>query len=237
MVNERSAVYLGLSLFFGLALLGMQLADAALDYRQLERRVTVKGLAEQEVMADVVIWPIQFSAADDDLGQLYQTLEQQAEQISAFLLLNGISETEISKAPPAITDRSAQQYGSREPNQLRFAALQTVTVYSNQIESVRAVMNKLAELGKQGIVFTGGDYQAQTEYLFTGLNSLKPTMVEEATRNARDVAERFAKDSASRLGKIRCATQGQFSISSRDNNNPHIKKVRVVSTVEYYLSD
>jgi hypothetical protein len=86
-------------------------------------------------------------------------------------------------------------------------------------------------------VLTGGDYQSQTEYIFTRLNEVKPEMIEEATRNAREVAQKFAADSQSRLGKIRRASQGQFSISERDRNNPHIKQVRVVSTVEYYLSD
>ena len=98
-------------------------------------------------------------------------------------------------------------------------------------------MGQLSELGKQGIVLTGNNYAAQPEYLFTRLNSIKPQMIEEATRKAREVAEKFAQDSDSTLGKIRKARQGQFSISSRDNNNPQIKKVRVVSTIEYYLSD
>ena len=98
-------------------------------------------------------------------------------------------------------------------------------------------MNSLSKLGKKGIVFTGSNYQNQTEYIFTRLNEVKPEMIEEATRKAREVAEKFAADSQSRLGKIKKAYQGQFSISPRDKNNPHIKKVRVVSTVEYYLSD
>ena len=102
---------------------------------------------------------------------------------------------------------------------------------------MRSVMSSLSELGKQGIVFTGGNYQSQTEYIFTRLNDVKPEMIEEATRKAREVAEKFASDSQSRLGKIKRASQGRFSISARDKNNPHIKKVRVVSTVEYYLSD
>ena len=93
------------------------------------------------------------------------------------------------------------------------------------------------ELGKSGIVFLGNDYGAATEYIFTGLNELKPAMVEEATQNAREGALKFAKDSDSRLGKIKTARQGKFSITSRDKNNPHLKKVRVVSTIEYYLSD
>ena len=115
--------------------------------------------------------------------------------------------------------------------------MQTVTVYSGRVESVRQAMNALLDLGKQGIVFTGDNYGGQTEYLFNRLNEIKPAMIEEATRNAREVAEKFAADSASQLGKIRRASQGQFSITPRDRNNPHIKRVRVVSTVEYYLSD
>jgi hypothetical protein len=98
-------------------------------------------------------------------------------------------------------------------------------------------MTRLSELGKQGIVLSGGDYQSQPEYLFTRLNEVKPEMIEEATRQAREVAQKFAADSQSTLGRIRHASQGQFSIADRDRNNPHIKKVRVVSTVEYYLSD
>ena len=136
-----------------------------------------------------------------------------------------------------ITDRSAQQYGGDNRAEFRYVASRMVTVYSENIEGVRAVMNELPELGKRGIVLTGGDYQSQTEYIFTRLNEVKPEMIEEATRNAREVAQKFAADSQSRLGKIRRASQGQFSISERDRNNPHIKQVRVVSTVEYYLSD
>jgi hypothetical protein len=112
-----------------------------------------------------------------------------------------------------------------------------VTVYSNDIEAVRRAMTKVAELGREGVAVGGQDYESRTQFLFTGLNELKPGMIEEATRNAREVAEKFARDSDSRLGKIKTATQGQFSINDRDSNTPHIKKVRVVSTLTYYLDD
>jgi len=112
-----------------------------------------------------------------------------------------------------------------------------VTVYTGKPDAVRVAMNKLVELGKQGIVFSGGGYQGGTQYLYTKLNELKPEMIEEATRKAREVAEKFARDSDSRLGKIKSAQQGQFTIEDRDSSTPYIKKVRVVSTVEYYLSD
>ena len=98
-------------------------------------------------------------------------------------------------------------------------------------------MNKLAELGKQGVALTGNEYQVRTEYLYNSLNDIKPEMIEESTKEARKVAQKFAEDSDSKLGKIKTAYQGQFSISPRDNNNPHIKNIRVVSTVVYYLSD
>ena len=141
-----------------------------------------------------------------------------------------------ARSRPAITDCSAEQYGG-ERGELRYAGQQTVTVYSKDIAGVRQTMDRLSQLGKQGIALSGGEYQGQPEYLFTRLNEVKPDMIEEATRNAREVAGKFAADSQSALGKIRSASQGQFSIEPRDANNPHIKKVRVVSTVEYYLSD
>jgi hypothetical protein len=98
-------------------------------------------------------------------------------------------------------------------------------------------MIRQSDLLKQGIAITGGDYRFSTQFLFTGLNDIKPQMIEEATKNARASAEKFAADSDSELGKIRTANQGQFTISDRDANTPYIKSVRVVTTVDYYLKD
>ncbi|AFJ02249.1 protein of unknown function DUF541 [Methylophaga frappieri] len=220
----------------GLALLGSLLGTALLDMKQLERSVTVKGLSEHEYEADIVIWPIQFTEADNDLNRLYQRMESGTRKVRDFLTDKAIADSEITINAPAITDKSAQQYGGARPD-FRYTASQTVTVYSENIAAVRQAMSDMAELGKQGLVLTGNNYMAQSEYLFTRLNEIKPQMIEEATRNAREVAEKFAEDSNSNLGKIKQASQGQFSIYARDNNNPHIKKVRVVSTIEYYLSD
>jgi hypothetical protein len=234
---KNDAFILGLLIAIGLAALGFLLGKAALDYRELERTVTVKGLSEREYPADIVIWPIQFTAAGNELAELYGEIEKSNEQIRGYLTLQGIEPDEITFSSPAITDKSAQSYGNSRPPEFRYTSTQTVTVYSKNIDRVRNAMKGLAELGKQGIVFSGGNYESRTEYLFTRLNDIKPAMIEEATTKAREVAQKFAEDSGSRLGKIRRASQGQFSISDRDRNNPHIKKVRVVSTVEYYLSD
>lgn len=236
-VSTWNGIFLGVFVCIGLSVLGYLLANAAIEYKLYERTVTVKGLSEREYSSDIVIWPIQFNVASNDLGGLYSTIDSQAKEIKTFLEANGIKPEEISMDLPAITDKSAQQYISGNRPEFRYTATQTVTVYSRQIDEARAVMTRLSTLGKQGIVFSGNNYGSQTEYLFTRLNEVKPEMIEEATRKAREVAEKFAADSDSSLGKIKRASQGQFSISSRDKNNPHIKRVRVVSTVEYYLSD
>ena len=234
--NKFNASIIGICLFLGLSSLGYQLGSSAIKFKEYERSVTVKGLSEKEYEADIVIWPIQFTQASNQLGDLYLSIEDNTKKISSFLIHNGINKEDISITIPSITDKSAQQYGNQKA-EFRYTALQNVTVYSKDIKSVRKVMSLLSELGKQGIVFTAGNYRSQTEYLFTRLNTIKPEMIEEATRKAREVAEKFASDSKSTLGKIKKASQGQFSISARDKNNPHIKKIRVVSTIAYYLSD
>ena len=235
--NTLGAFLLGASIFLGLGALGYLLAGAAIQYKEYERSVTVKGLSERELPADIVIWPIVFTEASNELGGLYASIEASTKKIKDFLVAKGIDANEISASTPAITDKFAQQYADATKAEFRYTAIQTVTVYSPKVDLVRKVMTELAELGKQGIAFTGDDYQNQNEYIFTGLNKIKPEMIQEATTKAREVAVKFAEDSNSKLGKIKQATQGQFEINPRDKNNPHIKKIRVVSTVEYYLSD
>lgn len=235
--NKLSALVLGVSIFLGFASLGYFLGNAAIEFKEYDRTVTVKGLSEREYEADVVIWPIQFTEAGNNLEELYESIERSTDKIQAFLKENAVRHDEITFTTPSITDKSAQQYGNQAKAEFRYTAIQTVTVYSKNISSIRNVMSSLSELGKEGIVFTGGNYQSQTEYLFIRLNEVKPEMIEEATRKAREVAEKFASDSKSTLGRIKTASQGQFSINARDKNNPHIKKIRVVSTVAYYLSD
>ncbi|MGD2098411.1 MAG: SIMPL domain-containing protein [Desulfobacterales bacterium] len=235
--NRVSALVLGVFIFLGLTGLGYLLGKSAIQFKEYERSVTVKGLSAREYEADIVIWPVQFTQAGNDLADLYTTIEANTLKIKNFLQKSGISSDDISMASPAITDKSAQQYSANVRPEFRYTATQTVTVYSKRIGTVRGIMSSLSDLGKEGIVFSGGNYRSEPEYLFTRLNEVKPQMVEEATRKAREVAQKFAEDSRSTLGKIKRASQGQFSIKNRDNNNPHIKKIRVVSTVEYYLSD
>jgi uncharacterized protein len=230
-------IIIGISIIIGLLILGFFLNSSVKTFKDYERTVTVRGLAEQEHLADVVIWPIQFTLASSDQEEIYRQLEDNTQKVISFLTGRGISEDEITVDVPMVTDRSAQRWSGDISGQFRYVASQAVTVYSNRVEEVRAVMRDVGELGKQGVIISGEDYQFRTEYLFTRLNDIKPEMIEAATMEARKVAQKFAEDSDSRLGKIKTASQGQFSITDRDRNNPHIKNVRVVSTIVYYLAD
>ena len=199
------ALVLGALLCIGLIVLGIFVAQGAVRLRALDRAVTVKGLSEREVPAGVAIWPIKFTETGNDLGALYATIQRKNEQVFTFLEERGFAEEEITVSVPSINDRQAQGYGPSQPAEFRYYGNSIITVYSTNVVAVREAMSDVAELGKQGIAITGQEYDARTEFLFTGLNDLKPAMIEEATRNAREVAEKFAADSQSRLGKIKTA--------------------------------
>jgi len=235
--NVHSALLLGVFIGIGLAALGYLIAGGIVKLKALERTIEVKGLSEREVPADTAIWPIKFNEADNDLNKLFSTIQRKNSIIVEFLKRNGFQDKELSTSAPAILDRQSQEYEGSDKGKFRYAGSSTITVFTENVDSIRKTMEKLVELGKQGIAISGENYQSKTVFVFTKLNDIKPAMIEEATKNARAVAEKFAQDSKSRLGKIRRASQGQFSIEDRDSSTPFIKKVRVVSTIEYYLSD
>jgi uncharacterized protein len=234
---SRSLVVVGASLLLGFIALGWLVGHAAVKVKRLERTVVVKGLSEREVPANVAIWPLTFQEANNDLNSLFSSMQRKNGVITEFLVGHGIARDAISVAAPAVNDLHAQSWGDKSNILYRYTATSTVTVYSSDVEAVRKAMKDVISLGKQGVALSGEGYQGQMQFEFTGLSELKPAMIEEATKNARAVAEKFAADSESRLGKIRSAQQGQFSIENRDSTTPHIKKVRVVSTIEYYLAD
>jgi hypothetical protein len=232
-----SSLVLGLSIAAGLGLLGHLVGDAALRVKGLERTVVVKGLSEREVPADTAIWPIRFQDAAGDLSALFDSVQGKNRKVRDFLAGHGLKDAEVTTNPPAVTDLHAQNYGDRSAAPFRFTASSVTTVYSTNVAAVRAAMADAIALGRQGVAITGEDYEQRTQFLFTKLNDLKPGMIAEATQNARAVAGKFAEDSGSSLGAIKTAAQGQFTIEDRDSTTPYIKRVRVVSTVEYFLAD
>ena len=202
-----------------------------------ERVVTVKGLSEREVPADKVVWPLIYKELGNEPAEIYQRIEKKNATVIDFLKKHGLSDEEIMQNPPQVKDRFADSW-SHENIVDRYVASSVIIVSSTHVDLVRTIMQKQAELMKMGIALITAEYGSnRVKYEFAGLNDIKPEMVEESTKNARATAEKFAKDSDSELGKIRRATQGQFSISNRDNNTPYIKNVRVVSTIEYYIKD
>jgi len=235
-MNTLPALLLALAIAFGTSAAGWFIGKGFTDARALERTVSVKGLSERDVPADVAIWPLELAVADNDLSTLVATVARQRGMVVEFLKARGFEDAEINVGAPAITDKQAQSYGNDQAR-FRYLGQQVITVYSKKIDAVRSATSELLELGEAGVVFSQENSARRTQYLFQGLNAIKPEMIEEATRNARAVAEKFAADSESRLGKIRSASQGQFTIEDRDSNNPHVKRVRVVSTLEYYLAD
>jgi len=219
----------------GLVLMGLAIRSGIVTFKDRDRAVTVKGLSEQEVKANKVTWPLVYKELGNDPAEMYNLLEQKNQKVVNFLKSGGLTEEEISVNPPTITDRQADNYGN-EIMTYRYKATSVITVTSTNVDKVRQLMRKQADLMKQGIAIVSEEYGQNTiSYEFTGLNEIKPAMVEEATKNARATAEKFAADSNSKLGDIRKASQGQFTIENRDDNTPYIKRVRVVSTIEYAL--
>ena len=217
----------------GLALLGFFISKGLTRIANQEQYVTVKGLAEREVMSNKVVWPLPYKCVSNDMNQLYKEVERNSRTITAFLNDNGITDEEIIVSVPVVTDRLAQSY-TPDNIKYRYQAEAVITVTSSKVEKIIELMKQQITLLEQGVV-VGSEYGYETRFEFTDLNSIKPEMVEEATRNARAVAQKFANDSGSELGKIKQASQGQFSISS-DETTPQIKNIRVVTTVKYSLN-
>lgn len=219
----------------GIVVMGFALRSGIVTFKDMDRRVTVKGLSEREVKADKVTWPLVYKELGNDPAAMYQLLVYKNRQVVAFLKSAGIKDEDISINPPVITDRQADNYGN-EIMKYRYKAKSVITVTSSDVDKVRSLMRRQSELMKQGIALVSEEYSNTTvSYEFTGLNKIKPEMIEEATKNARATAQKFADDSESSLGGILSAQQGQFSIEDRDSNTPYIKRLRVVNTIEYSL--
>lgn len=232
-MENKGKLSLGLAIMAGLVFLGLMLPRTAREFRSFERTVSVKGLCEREVPADKVIWPVVYKVVGNDLGSVYRAIENKKETIFAFLKKGGIDPEDISVSVPSLSDKDAQEYGGNT-RLYRYVATCTITVCSTEVDKVLALMAAQSELLSKDIILENS-WDSTPQFLFEGLNDLKPEMIEEATKNARQVAEKFAKDSGSSLGKIRTASQGTFSIEARDSNTPQTKKVRVVTSVTYYL--
>ena len=223
-------------LAIGFIILGFLLKTSVDNFSNKDRYVSVKGLSEMEFPADKVTCPLVFKEIGDDLLKIYTNVNAKNDTIVAFLKAKGINEKDINISAPEIVDLQAERYGNERPP-YRYNVTSVITITSSDVPKIKALITQQSELLKKGIAIISGDYRYLINYEFTKLNDVKPKMIEEATKNARATAEKFASASDSQLGKITNANQGQFSIVDRDSNTPDIKRVRVVTTVDYYLED
>lgn len=232
-------------LALGVALGGWFIGHGFAGARAADRYVTVKGVAEREVRADLALWPLRLVAGDNALGSAQARITYGVRAVRAFLRRSGIDTASVELQGYEVTDAYANQYRSADEVTNRYVIHQTVMVRSDRPDVVAAAAQRVNELVDAGVVISsGGEYgSGGPTFLFTGLNALKPQMIAEATARAREGAEQFARDSRASLGGIRRATQGMFEILPRDQapgveeGSQLAKTVRVVSTVEYFLRD
>lgn len=219
-----------------IAFLGLCIKWGIDDFANKDRNVTVKGLAEKEVEADKVTWPIPTKELGNDLPELYQRINTTTAKVKAFLKQHGIKDDEINVNAPVVIDLNADQYSNNNRG-FRYNITSTISVTSQNVKLVRSIMAKQGELLKQGVAVLDGGYENRITYEYVGFKKMKPQMMQEAIKNAEATAQEFATNSNSKLNKITKADQGQFSIDDRDANTPYIKKVRVVTTITYSLKD
>ena len=233
---KNSAVITGLLVALGLLALGLCIRSGIKGYGERDRVVSVRGLCEKEVEANKVTWPIVTQDMGNDLVALYDRTQAVNAKILAFLKSNGITDEEISVNSPSVSDNVATSY---DPSRVtsRYSLTNVIVVTSSNVDKVRSLIERETELLKEGVAIIAETYQYPTTYEYTDLNKIKPEMIAEATKNAREAANKFGEDWGSRLGRIKTATQGQFSINDRDQFTPYIKTIRVVTYVDYYLED
>jgi hypothetical protein len=250
--NDRGGLApLGLLIALGLIIGGWVLGAQIKATRLSDRYVTVKGLVERKVKSDLAIWPLGYKEAGDNLSSVYARTEADQKTILEFLKQQGIQSSEIEVGLVRVVDTQANEWGGANRAPYRYIVQQQITVRTQRVDEVAAAAQKALQLVQKGIVLDSG---AGLTYRFTGLNSIKPDMITEATRNARAAADRFAADSGSKVGSIRQANQGVFSILPADRasgtgeadqtyggaysaDSSLMKTVRVVTTVQYYLNN
>ncbi|HKA13669.1 MAG TPA: SIMPL domain-containing protein [Myxococcota bacterium] len=241
-IGRMAALLLAVGIAVGGWLVGQGFERA----RAGDRYVTVKGVSERDVKADLAIWPLRLSVANDDLAKAHAEIQRSVEKIHEFLGRHDLDPASAQVQGFAVRDANADPYRSERAAGSRFVINETLVVRSTEPDKIAAATEKVGELVEAGVVLSSGgnDYRSSgATYIFSGLNAIKPEMIAEATARAREGAEQFARDSRARVGRIRRASQGTFEILARDRmqgaseENQMAKTVRVVSTVDYLLED
>lgn len=242
MRNGFGVVLAGVAVAVAIAFAGWEFSRAFVSARTVDRIVTVKGLAEQDVKADLALWPLQYATTNDDLAAALAKVAADEKSVRAFVADGGIEADAVSVQRFSVVDQLAQRYRSG-PVQSRYIVSQTLLVRTGEVDAVGALAQQVGKLVENGVILSSDNNQGGPIYLFTRLNDIKPAMLAEALANARQGAAKFADDSGAKVGGIRRARQGVFQILPR-NRAPGLyepgqinKTVRVVSTIDYALVD
>lgn len=247
--DKISALVLAAGISIGLIAGSAILGRAIEESRNSDRFVTVRGLAEKDVTADLAIWPIKVRAAGNSLNEVNRSADEARSKVLEFLDKNGIKPDAIASQNVRVQDRQANDY-TQNNNALRYIVEYTILIRSKDVEKVQKVSQMTDQLVAAGIVLSsqGGWDGNSPQFLFTQLNTVKPAMMADATKAAREAARQFAGDSGSAVGTIRRANQGLFTIADRDQSaggegnggqagasSPN-KRIRVVVTIDYFLN-
>jgi len=251
-MDKKNGTLFAIAIFFGLIVSAFILGKSLERFRNEDRAISVRGLSEREVKADLAVWSLKLSAASNDLSEGSKLIDSAKSKVIMFLTKNGITSDEIIQKTLQVSDRKANEYGGGStPATLRYIITKTIQVRSKDVDNVQKVSGITDELLRAGVVISStNDWQgAGVRFVFTKLNDIKPEMLAEATRNAKDAALEFAKESNTTLGKMRKASQGLFTVVDRDEvsaaqseggyyasgTNDLFKKVRVVISVDYSI--
>lgn len=234
------AAILGLCIAVGPALAGFFIYKALLETKRSNRFVTAKGLVERVEKADRGTWEISSRVSGNNLNQLYQKLSYDSKLIQDFIKKEGFDSYEISLTSPRVTDLHAREYGSGPLPSERYIIEYSVFVNSSKVDALNALSAKTGALISQDIPIS----RSEARYYLDKFNALRPELISEATKNAQEIAQSFAKTTGNAIGGIRQAHQGVIRMTSPDASpnqdydegiNSLFKKIRVVSTLEFYL--
>ena len=226
----------------GLTTSGYALGDGLRRSKMAEHRsVTVRGVSERNVTADLATWSVGFSHQGEDLGSVQQSVDDQARSVRAFFLRSGFRPDEITDTDVSLSREQQKDNQGRPVGPQKLTVSRSIQLRTNDVMTVRQAYTRQAELLRNGVELSSSGIT----YTFTGLNKLKPEMIGEANKNARESAEQFARDSGAAVGKIKNASQGYFSVGARDGEDcddcgssggsSPFQKVRVVTTIDYDL--
>lgn len=237
---SASAAILGLCIAIGPSIAGFFIYKGILEAKQGDRYVTAKGLVERVEKADRGTWEIAFKVSGNDLSSLYKKLSHDSDLVQNFILKKGFEKNEISVSSPKVTDLHAREFGSGPLPPDRYLIEYSIFVNSHKVDPLNMLSAKTGELLSQGVSIS----RSNTLFYLDKFNDLRPQLIAESAKNAQDIAESFAKTTGSKIGGIRKANQGVIRLTSPDASpnqeydegiNSLMKKIRVVSTLEFYL--